>query len=311
MTVIKQWFIVFLSDGHGMGTAGKRTPFIAELKRFVRENEFNRAVVKLLKPLLLKAGIIVVEVAPTDEDTPLGARVTLANRIYADYCKKYGKENVHAVYMSVHYNAMDGEFDGEDKDPEGQSVHISPGSSEGRKVAKAILAHLTKGTAQKNRGIVEQNLYETRETHMPAVLSENGFMDNKREALLMLIPEFQEEVASEHAKGLCDYFGIPYETPAPKPAPAPKPTPMADESEHVVKQGETLWGISGKYNTTVSELRKLNTVIAKTDDITPGMVLKVRLRNLLRHQRSQVRMCTSSRKATRCGESLVTIIRPS
>jgi hypothetical protein len=45
---------------------------------------------------------------------------------------------------------------------------------------------------------------------MVAILSENGFMDNKREAMLMLDAAFQKEVAVEHAKGICDYFGVKY-----------------------------------------------------------------------------------------------------
>ena len=45
---------------------------------------------------------------------------------------------------------------------------------------------------------------------MPAILSENGFMDNKREAILMTNPHFQLEVAQEHAKGICKYFDVKY-----------------------------------------------------------------------------------------------------
>jgi N-acetylmuramoyl-L-alanine amidase len=45
---------------------------------------------------------------------------------------------------------------------------------------------------------------------MPAVLSENGFMDVLEEALLMLSEEFQSEVAEEHVKGICNYFGVKY-----------------------------------------------------------------------------------------------------
>jgi N-acetylmuramoyl-L-alanine amidase len=45
---------------------------------------------------------------------------------------------------------------------------------------------------------------------MPAILSENGFMDNKREALLMINKDFQKEVAVDHAKGICDYLGVKY-----------------------------------------------------------------------------------------------------
>lgn len=188
---------IALDDGHGIDTAGKRTPPIPDLNgRVIRENEFNREVVRYLDEELKRFGFETLLVAPTDNDTPLKIRVDLANNWGAD------------AYVSVHYNAYDGKFDG--YDPSGHSVHIYPGSKEGRKLADSVLKHLIQGTPQKNRGIKENNFFVLRETKMPAILSENGFMDNSAEARLMLDVDFQKEVAREHAKGICEYFGVPY-----------------------------------------------------------------------------------------------------
>lgn len=193
-----QDYLIALDDGHGMETAGKRTPYIPELKRQIRENEFNRAVVKFLDIELKRCGFKTLLVAPTDADTPLKTRTDLANSKKAD------------IYVSIHYNAFDGKFDG--NDPEGFSVHIYPGTrnKSAGKLAQCIIDELKKGTQQKNRGIVESNFHVLRETKMPAVLTENGFMDNKREALLMIDEKFQKEVAQEHARGICKYFNVPY-----------------------------------------------------------------------------------------------------
>ncbi|MBN2884236.1 MAG: N-acetylmuramoyl-L-alanine amidase [Clostridia bacterium] len=189
--------LIALDDGHGMTTPGKRTPPIPELNnRVIKENEFNRAVVALLDEELKRCGFNTLMVAPSDAETSLGARTNLANAKGAD------------AYISIHYNAFDGKFDA--YDPEGISVHIYPGSTSGRKLGEAILKYLIQGTSQKNRGIVESNFHVLRETKMVAILSENGFMDNKREAMLMLDAAFQKEVAVEHAKGICDYFGVKY-----------------------------------------------------------------------------------------------------
>jgi len=189
--------LVALSDGHGMETEGKRTPPIPELAgRIIKENEFNREVVKEIAIQLKINGIDVLLVAPTDLNTPLAERIQLANSKKAD------------VYVSVHYNAFDGKFD--NYDPEGLSVHIYPGSIKGRKLAENVIEFLKQGTPQKNRGIVENNFLELRQTMMPAILTENGFMDNKREAILMADTNFIKEVATEHTKGICKYFGIPY-----------------------------------------------------------------------------------------------------
>lgn len=189
--------LIALSDGHGMETLGKRTPPIPELNgRVIKENEFNRAVIALLDKELQRCGFDTLLVAPTDYNTPLQERTDLANNKKAD------------LYMSIHYDALDGSF--EAPSPEGHALHIYPNSVESRKVAECIRKYWNGGTSQKDRGIIESNFHELRETHMPAVLSENGFMDNKREALLMLNPDFQREVAIEHAKGICDYFGVKY-----------------------------------------------------------------------------------------------------
>jgi N-acetylmuramoyl-L-alanine amidase len=190
-------YLVARDDGHGIKTAGKETPPIPELNnRIIKENEFNRAVSDYLGVELSRCGIDSFAVAPTDVDTSLSARVSLANSKGAD------------LYVSIHYNALDGKFDS--KDPSGHSIHIYPGSRKSRRLAECIHKYMVGGTEQIDRGIVESNFHVLRETNMPAILSENGFMDNKREALLMIDTAFQREVAIEHAKGICDYLGVKY-----------------------------------------------------------------------------------------------------
>lgn len=189
--------LIALDDGHGMETAGKRTPPIPELNnRVIKENEFNSAVVNFLKLELERCGFRTLLVAPGDTDASLTTRSQLANKNKAD------------AFISIHYNAFDGKFD--EYDPEGQSIHIYPNHLESTRLATCVLKYLKQGTAQKIRGIVPSDFHVLRETLMPAILSENGFMDNKREALLMISTDFQKEVAREHAQGICEFFGIPY-----------------------------------------------------------------------------------------------------
>jgi N-acetylmuramoyl-L-alanine amidase len=191
-------YLIALDDGHGIRTAGKRTPYIESLGRQIRENEFNAAVTYFLKVELERCGFRTLLTAPTDYDTPLIIRTNLANSMGAD------------ALVSNHFNALDGKFDGPGEDPEGMSIHIYPGSKNGRRLAEHVAKYLKKGTRQKYRGIVEQNLHMTREFDRVAILVENGFMDNEREALLMINPEYQLECAREQAQGICEYFGVPY-----------------------------------------------------------------------------------------------------
>ncbi|SEH78625.1 N-acetylmuramoyl-L-alanine amidase [Halobacillus karajensis] len=189
---------VALDDGHGMGTPGKRTPYISELGRSIRENEFNRKVIAFLADILLAHGFRVLLVAPSDADTPLSYRTKYANDYGAD------------IYVSVHFNAVSFDFDY--STASGISVHIYNGwiTDTTRHLAECVGKYLRRGTKQVYRGIKRNNFHVLREFHGPAILTENGFMDDRREALLMLEEDFQVEVAAEHAQGICEYFGVAY-----------------------------------------------------------------------------------------------------
>jgi N-acetylmuramoyl-L-alanine amidase len=227
--------LIALDDGHGLRTAGKRTPFIDSLGRQIRENEFNEAVTFYLKEELERCGFRTLLTAPTDYDTPLTMRTDLANSMGAD------------ALVSNHFNAMDEKFDGPGKDPEGMSIHIYPGAKNGRKLAEHVAKYLKQGTNQKYRGIVEQNLHMTREFNRAGILIENGFMDNPREALLMINEDFQRECAREQAQGICAYFGVPYvsgngKTPV-KTVEAPKTEVKGEyvSSDYVGKRVESIY----------------------------------------------------------------------
>lgn len=204
-------YLVIGSGGHGANTAGKQTPFIESLGRVVHEHEFNSPVFDIMAEDLRRHGVDVYDDSAGDYDAPLTSRTNMANSKYKEYIAKYGKDSVKCVYVSIHFNAIDGKFDGHD--PSGFSVHIQPGElkNESGKLAQILLDQLKEGTKQISRGIVEQDLHVTRETIMPAILSENGFMDNEEEALMMLDKSFQQEVGIEHSKAILKYFGIPYE----------------------------------------------------------------------------------------------------
>jgi len=194
-------YLVALDDGHGPQTAGKRTPYIASLGRQIRENEFNKAVVDLLDTELKRCGFRTLQLAPTDADTPLNTRTNTANQAKA------------SLLISVHFNAMGSTF--AYSQARGFSVHIQPAdksnvNSGSLKFAKLAIEELAKGTPQVNRGVVGQNLAMTRESKMPAVLVECGFMDDEKEALLMIDAKFHREVSQELARAVCRYFGIPY-----------------------------------------------------------------------------------------------------
>lgn len=213
--------LIALDDGHGMKTSGKRSPIFpsgsglkSETGNFMHENEFNRAVVKYLKEELENNGFKTLLVAPTDEDTSLRERTNLANSKKAD------------IYISVHANAVTGKWG----TPKGVETFHHPKSSNGKKLANLVHKYLVRGTKQADRGVKTGDLHVLRETHMPAILVECGFMDNLEEAKLLLSDSFRRECAKEIAQGVCEYFGVPYKTKSVQTAKATK-QPVAQNSQ--------------------------------------------------------------------------------
>jgi N-acetylmuramoyl-L-alanine amidase len=210
-------YLVALDDGHGMETPGKRTPIfppgsgmVSELgENFMHENEFNRAVVAKMKVHLERCGIKTLLVAAGDKDVPLKTRTDLANAKGAN------------VYVSIHANANTGKWG----NAKGVETYCYPGAKDSRKLAEIVHKYLIQHTPQVNRGVREADLHVLRETKMPAILIEAGFMDNLEEAKLLLSDAFRSEVAEEASRGVCEYLGVAWvDEKKPESAKPAKPT---------------------------------------------------------------------------------------
>lgn len=59
-----------------------------------------------------------------------------------------------------------------------------------------------------DRGIKTNNFHVLRETNMPAVLTENGFIDRAEDAQKLSNPTFREQLARGHVNGLVKAFGL-------------------------------------------------------------------------------------------------------
>jgi N-acetylmuramoyl-L-alanine amidase len=193
--------LIAVDDGHGMETAGKRTPNYED-GTFMRENEFNRAVINKLIVHLQRSAFDVVHVSAGDTDVPLKTRTDLANNT-----KDNGFGRKADAMVSVHANAMGSTWNTKAK---GIEIFYRDKYKDGKKLAQDIQEYLVKGTPLINRGLKTANLHITREAKMPAVLIEGAFMDNPDEALLLKSDAYQSECAEEIARGLCQYFGRTY-----------------------------------------------------------------------------------------------------
>jgi N-acetylmuramoyl-L-alanine amidase len=192
-------FIVCGGSGHGPNTPGKRSP------NGTREFTFNQPTKMYMFKALKRCGIACYDVNPEGES---GVDVSLSTRSNrANTTIKNNDDLKRVIMVSIHYNAYDGKFD---TNKGGFEVHYYPGSSTGRKLATYVHDCLKKGTKQIDRGVKASDFHMLRETYMPAILSENGFMDDRVEASLMAKSSFQKETGEQHAEGICKYFGVKY-----------------------------------------------------------------------------------------------------
>lgn len=186
--------LIALSNGHGINTPGKRTPKFKD-GSFMHEYEFNSAVVKYLDILLKNNGFDTLLVSPTDEDIPLKQRTDLAN------------DNNVDLFISVHVNAYGS---GDWNNTGGIETYVYKFGGEAEKLARLVHKNLLKGTPLPDRKVKEANFHVLRETKMPAILVECGFMTNEKEAKLLISDKYRQECAEEIAQGICEYYGKEY-----------------------------------------------------------------------------------------------------
>ena len=147
--------------GHGVNTPGKRTP------DGEREWLFNDKVAKsFANELALYKGITAKRFDDNTgkRDVPLKERTDGANNWGADY------------YISFHHNALGGSWGNHTgvetylyTNPQYRSVEL----------ANAIHPSVVQAYGLRDRGIKRSNLHIVRETTMPAILVEGGFMDSR------------------------------------------------------------------------------------------------------------------------------------
>ena len=142
--------------------------------------------------------------AKLERQRELALRVNEVNSL----CDRYGKRNV--LYVSIHVDASGS--DGKWHEPCGWSVRLSPEASKSSRILAENLFDAAKKHGLKVRQpsprqkYWEQDLYVLNRTHCPAVLTENLFMDNKKDADFLLSEEGKHEIERLHLEGILGYI---------------------------------------------------------------------------------------------------------
>ena len=183
---------VCLDPGHGVETAGKRSP-----DGSYRECEFALDMARRMKPILERHGVAVTITRPDEHDISLEQRVRTANGIS-------GLD----LFVSLHSNAS-----GDGKGwtaPDGYGVYTSAaGASAGRNIAAGKLLARAKEAGVKlwGSGLFHELWYVCKNTTAPAVLIEHGFHTNEAETALLKSGDYRDKLAVADCKGILDYLG--------------------------------------------------------------------------------------------------------
>jgi N-acetylmuramoyl-L-alanine amidase len=167
---------VVIDAGHGGfdrgGIPGQRVP----------EKVMTLDVAQRLKAILQASGYRVVMTRDSDVFVTLGNRVAIANS-YRD-----------AIFVCIHFNAT----------PRSAASGIETYfySSQSLPLASAIHYYVAGGAPSANRGVRRRGFFVLRNTRIPSVLVECGFLTNPNEAQYAQNSAYRQKLALEIAHGI-------------------------------------------------------------------------------------------------------------
>ena len=225
--------LIAVDAGHGLHTAGKRTP------DGEREWSFNNRVVIALIDELHRLGLRTVRLDdPSGQrDVPLGERTRKANNAKAD------------VLVSVHHNALTGRWGTHT----GTEIYSYPNAKSSTDLAKKLQPVLAETYGLRNRGAKTANFHMLRESNMPAILTEGGYMDSTIDIVKMRDEEVLKQVGITIARNVADWLGVEAKVNAQSTVKKPtQPTKQANTGGSIVD-----YLISKKINSSFANRKKL------------------------------------------------------
>lgn len=173
-------FVLVVDAGHGgndQGAAGRRS----------MEKDINLKVAQRTCKLIRKKcrDVLVIQTRPDDEFVTLDDRAGMANFYRAD------------LFISIHSNSAREWAEGTET-----FIHPSARGEQSEQMARYIEQEYAVQGGRKSRGVKTANFAVLRQTHMPAVLTEIGFISNKEEERFINSRKGQKRLA----QCICDAF---------------------------------------------------------------------------------------------------------
>ncbi len=199
-TAVEMPFEVILIDpGHGAPDGGA-----TGVKTGALEKDLNLAVSGKVRSHLENAGYTVSLTRETDAGLHENEKASLREKKRADMRKRVmlAKEDGVCLFASIHMNFFtDGKYSG-------PQVFYQANSAEGKRLAEEIRLsflneigpHCTRETKPRT------DLYLLRETPVPAVVIECGFLSNPEEDALLSTEAYQDCLAAAIASGIQNFL---------------------------------------------------------------------------------------------------------
>ncbi|WP_151734530.1 N-acetylmuramoyl-L-alanine amidase family protein [Paenibacillus tengchongensis] len=175
--------LVVLDAGHGAKDSGA----VGVTGKY--EKNFNLAIVLKTAELLKKENNIDVVLTRSDDTfLELKERAGMANSLKAD------------LFISVHANSSSSSA------ASGTETYYQREAS--KALANIMHKYLVQASGLSDRGVRYGNFHVIRETTMPAVLLEVGYLSNKRDEAALFTESLQNKVAAGIVSGIKEYLGL-------------------------------------------------------------------------------------------------------
>lgn len=199
--VPKDGILIVIDPGHG-GTDPGTTSSINGLV----EKELTLDISQRLNKLLIENGYSTYLTRTADTTVALLSRAEIANQLNAD------------LFISIHANSADRQDAATKKiifnpTPYGVENYYHPNNenlikhNNSMEIAKILQKEMVAATGTYDRGVKTANYAVLRETSMPSVLSEIGFLSNPEEAARFMTTEYRQLVAEAIYQSIVKYFG--------------------------------------------------------------------------------------------------------
>jgi N-acetylmuramoyl-L-alanine amidase len=176
----KETFLVVIDPGHGGIDVG------ATSVSGLYERDFTFSLSKKVNEILEKEGRIQIYIINGYIDYK--DRPSFANELNAD------------LYISIHGNIF------ETPDVSGTESYYY--NNESKILAEVIHNHVVSTTGFNDRGVKKEELFVVRDTEMPSVLLEVGYLTNPQEEQMMFDDGFQYLIAESICDGIKKYLEI-------------------------------------------------------------------------------------------------------